>query len=124
MDTLESVCQGGTPVNDEIRRQLLDRLISATCLTLQEMAGVEATVRGVCRMPPPEAPQGHISVVLGLNSNTDFLLVLSFPEHTASALARRVLGHVVDNPDDGMVRDCLAEIANVIGGQAKALLAE
>lgn len=111
-------------MDNEIRRQLLEPIIAATRATLAEMAGIDATVRDILRTPSNETSAGHISVVLGLNTNTDVLLVLSFPEPTASALARRVLKDIVDKPDDGMVRDCLAEIANVIGGQAKTLLAE
>ena len=52
------------------------------------------------------------------------MLVLSFPAQTAAALAGRVLAEVTPAPDDDLVRDCMGELANVIAGQAKTLLAE
>ena len=52
------------------------------------------------------------------------VLVLSFPAQTAAALAGRVLAEVAQAPDDDLVRDCMGELANVIAGQAKTLLAE
>jgi chemotaxis protein CheX len=49
---------------------------------------------------------------------------LSFARPTVTAIARRVLVEVADAPKDELVPDCMGEIANVVAGQAKALLAE
>src|SRR5271169_6203946 len=67
---------------------------------------------------------GDISAVLGLIAEVGELLVLSFPAKTAAALAGRVLAEVTQAPDDELIRDCMGELANVIAGQAKTLLAE
>src|SRR5262249_27710623 len=54
---------------------------------------------------------------------TEGLLVLSFPDRTAAAIAERVLADLNQEINESLVRDCMGEIANVIAGQAKALLA-
>jgi CheY-specific phosphatase CheX len=51
-------------------------------------------------------------------------LVLSFPQTTAAALARRILAGVTTEVDESLIRDCVGEIASVVTGQAKALIAE
>jgi CheY-specific phosphatase CheX len=46
-----------------------------------------------------------------------------FPAVTATALAARVLCDAAIEPDADLARVCLGEIANIVAGQAKALLA-
>jgi len=106
----------------EIRDKLLEPLISATCAALGEMASTELVVQAVCQTKLDQ-PLGDIAVVLGLTSATEGSLILSFPERTAAALAGRILAGVTEELDESMIRDCMGEIANVIAGQAKALLA-
>jgi chemotaxis protein CheX len=61
--------------------------------------------------------------VLQLTPAIDGSLVLSFPERTAAFLARQMLAGVTAEVDNQLIRDCVAEIGNVVAGQAKALLA-
>ena len=68
------------------------------------------------------APLGDIAAVLTLTSAPG-AMVLGFPEQTASALAGRILSGVTAVIDGQLIRDCVGEIANVIVGQAKAMLA-
>ena len=108
---------------DEIRENLGEPFITATCAALGEMAGVEVGVRDVHR----EALDGSvddIAVVVDLTSARQGRMALIFPRHTAAALARRVLTGLAEELDEAMIRDCLGEIANVVAGQAKALLAD
>ncbi len=121
MDILD--CPDAQPVSPEVREQLLEPFVSATNLTLTELAQIEPVVRSTYRMTPPRT-LGDISAVLGLTAESGELLVLSFPARTAAALAGRVLAEVTQAPDDELVRDCMGELANVIAGQAKTLLAE
>jgi chemotaxis protein CheX len=86
------------------------------------MAGAEVMVRAVSRTRPC-VTAGNISAVLELKGEVVKLLVLSFPEATAAALAVRMLAGVTETPDDSLIRDCVGEMANVIAGQAKAMLA-
>jgi chemotaxis protein CheX len=51
-------------------------------------------------------------------------MVLGFDRPTAQALAERVLAGLPEAKDAAMQYDCLGEVANVVAGQAKALLAE
>jgi chemotaxis protein CheX len=102
--------------------EVLQPFISAASVTLHEMAGVE-TIGRSARQSLDEL-QDDISAVVRIISATAGSLILTFPYRTASAIARRVLDGVATEPDDGMIRDCMGEIANVVAGQAKAMLAE
>jgi chemotaxis protein CheX len=121
LETLES--PDAQPVSPEVREQLLEPFISAACMTLAELAQTELAVRSVYRTATPRT-FGDISAVLGLTAEAGEVLVLSFPAPTATALAGRILAEVTPAPDDDLVRDCMGEVANVIAGQAKTLLAE
>jgi chemotaxis protein CheX len=90
------------------------------------MANTEVAVATVYRQASTDADRlgSDISVVLGLPSPREGSLILSFPKTTASALAAKILAGVTDVPEKSLVRDCVGEIANVVAGQAKALLAE
>jgi len=118
----EIAAEGAQPVSAEIRDRLLEPFITATRAALGEMANTEVVVRTVCRNPGPHA-LSDISVVLRLTSATEGTLVLTFPEQTAAALARRILAGVSAEVDEQLIRDCVGEIGNVVAGQAKALLA-
>jgi chemotaxis protein CheX len=108
-------------IDPELREALLEPFIQATCLTLREMANVEAAPRASQRTSACRTC-GDISAVLPLTSRAQSALVLSFPQQTAAHLAGRILAEVTPDVDAAMVRDCAGELANVIGGQAKALL--
>jgi CheY-specific phosphatase CheX len=100
---------------------LIEPFTTAVVTTLREMAGVEALVRDTGPADGGEGP-ADVSVALRLNADAERWVVLSFPPGTAAALARRVLADIGDEPDGGMIRDCVGELLNVIAGQAKALL--
>ncbi len=121
MDILE--LPEAEPVPPEVRELLVEPFIAAASLTLTELAQTEPVVRSTYRTAHPRT-LGDVSAVLGLMPEAGELLVLSFPAPTAAALAGRVLAEVTPAPDDELVRDCLGELANVIAGQAKTLLAE
>lgn len=110
------------PVFAEIREHLLEPFTDATKITLQEMAGVAVTVHSVYQKSKYKM-FGDISAVIGLVSPREGSLVLSFPEATANMVVQRILAGIADAPDSDMIRDCVGEIANVIAGQAKGILA-
>jgi CheY-specific phosphatase CheX len=114
------------PVPGDLRQSLLEPFIAATCAALGEMANTEVAVAAVYRQASTDMDRlgSDISVVLGLPSPREGSLILSFPKTTASALGAKILAGVTDAPDEALVRDCVREIANVVAGQAKALLAE
>jgi chemotaxis protein CheX len=45
------------------------------------------------------------------------------PQRTAAGLAGRILAGVTQEVDENLIRDCVGEIANVVAGQTKAMLA-
>lgn len=101
--------------------ELIGPFAEAVAVTLREMAGVESVLREFAPVAEPGGFAG-VSAVLRLSNAGPGYLVLSLPLATAASLARRVLGEVADEPDETMVRDCAGELANVIAGQAKAML--
>src|SRR5262249_21629264 len=86
------------------------------------MAGREAVVQGVCRNALP-ATLGDVSAVLPLTPGIVGPLVVGFPAQTAAAFAARMLDGEGGTVAADVVADCMGEVANVIAGQAKALLA-
>jgi chemotaxis protein CheX len=121
LDILES--GDAQPVAPEAREELLEPFIAAASMTLGELAQIELAVRTVYQTAQPRT-LGDLSAVLGLTAEGGEVLVLSFPAPTAAALAGRILAAVTQAPDDDLVGDCIGEVANVIAGQAKTLLAE
>jgi chemotaxis protein CheX len=110
------------PVAEEIRDNLREAFVAAVCAALSEMAGVEVVVREVFPKAPDD-PSAGISAVLEFQSALTGPLILTFPEPTASTLASRILTGVTGEVDASLIRDCVGEIANVVAGQAKAMLA-
>jgi CheY-specific phosphatase CheX len=95
--------------------------VAAVLMTLREMAGVEAMAQEMSRATGPDG-FGDLSAVLRLSGIGEGYLILSFPNQTARLLAVRVLNGAAPL-DDELIRDCAGEVANVVTGQAKALLA-
>jgi CheY-specific phosphatase CheX len=101
--------------------QILESFATATRDTLSAMAQID-----VVQQPFTEthfAETSAIAVHLPLRGTLSGMLVLRVPSRTASALAVRILGDIATGPtlDDTLIRDCIGEVANVVGGQTKAL---
>jgi chemotaxis protein CheX len=111
------------PVRGEIRDKLLEPFITAAGTALREMTGVEVLVQTVYQKTLPHA-LGDLAAVIHLGSANEGSLVLGFPQWTAAALAGRILTGATEEVDENLIRDCVGEIANVVAGQAKALLAD
>ena len=118
----EIVAEGEQPVSAEIREKLVEPFITATRTALGEMANTEVVVRAVFQNSSPPVLR-DISIAIRLTAATEAWLVLSFPERTAVILSSRILSGVTANVDHQLLGDCVAEIGNVVAGQAKALLA-
>ena len=123
MDRSEIAVAGAQPVAGEIREQLLEPFRAAVCTALGEMAGTEVVLQAMYQQTLGQT-LGDIAAVVEIKSAAEGLLLLSFPRQTATALARRILAGVTVDVDEDLIRDCVAEIANVVAGQAKAMLAE
>jgi chemotaxis protein CheX len=122
LDDLESADPDTPPAFVERQEQPLASFIGATIVAFTEMAITDVAVQDVYRVPA-DALDADISAVLTLSSMMKGTLVLGFPKRTATAVAERVLADANVEITDSLVRDCVAEIANVIAGQAKTLLA-
>jgi len=109
-------------IDPEIRLHLVEPFIAAATAALSEMATTEVIVRNV-QLQTTVAPLSDFSAAVEITATTIGLLVLTFPKQTAAALAARILAGTAQTPDDNLIRDCVGEMANVIAGQAKAMLA-
>jgi len=118
----EIVAEGERPVSAEIREKLVEPFITATRTALGAMANTEVGVRSVCQISSLPA-LSDISIAIRLTAATEGWLVLSFPERTAAILSSRILTGVTADVDQQLLGDCIAEIGNVVAGQAKTLLA-
>ena len=110
------------PLIGEIRELLVEPFIEATRTALRETAGTELDVRAVFQRSMYR-PSGNYAAAVDLTSAAVARLVLDFPERTAAGLASRILAGVNQEPDENLIRDCAGEMANVVAGQAKAMLA-
>jgi chemotaxis protein CheX len=105
----------------DTRNEFVEAFVAAVPFALREMASVEAIARDAHRAT--DAKFADLSAVIRLHAlHGDGQLVLSLPQQTATALAQRILAEVADGIADDLVRDCMGEVANVVAGQAKALL--
>ena len=122
MDKTHQLANGAVDVDAEIRRDLIEPFIAAATAALGEMAGVEVAVQSVSRRSTPSSI-GDIFAVVEILAPPSGYLVVSLPLSTATGFAGRILAGVAKDLDAGLIRDCMGEVANVICGQAKAMLA-
>src|SRR5262245_45587149 len=96
--------------------------IEAVTGSIGEMTHIEPVIREVHRTEFDNTLGDVWALVGDLPSSPD-CLALSLPMKTARGMAERVFADVREPIDDGMVLDCIGELANVLAGQAKSLLA-
>jgi chemotaxis protein CheX len=107
----------------EIPDDLVDAFAAAVPFALKEMADVEPVVRESEHERNVDEGSADMSACVRLTTAAGvWRLILSFPERTAAALARRILVETDVEVSPEMIRDCIGEVANVLAGQAKALL--
>ena len=121
MNRIEAGNQATKAVAADVRGQLVEPWLEATRAALGEMAGTEVSVKAIYKAPGQDK-LGELNAVVPITSSSLRALILSFPHHTATGLARRILPEP-ENVDETLVQDCVGELANVVSGQAKALLA-
>jgi CheY-specific phosphatase CheX len=102
--------------------ELVEAFAAGVPLALREMAGVEAVVRVARPAAAADTIAGLSATIRLTAAGGEGRLILAFPEPTAAELARRILAGTVDEPAADMIGDCMGEVANVVAGQAKALL--
>jgi chemotaxis protein CheX len=122
----------------EVPEGLLKPFVAAAQLAFEQLAGLSLEVRDTYQQPDC-CTSGDVSAVIGLTAPDltppDFskpdlsganhgALVLTLREAVANAAARRVLADLDDNPDEELVSDCVGELANIIAGQARGMLAD
>jgi chemotaxis protein CheX len=105
----------------ETARELSEAFAVAVPPALREMAGVEAFA-SKSRRTAGDALADLSATVRLTTATGDWRLIMTFPPPTAAELARRILAETTDPVTPDMIADCMGEVANVVAGQAKALL--
>lgn len=112
------------PILETLRSELLGPFIEATVSVMQDMAGTRPRVHSVYRKQGYRI-FGDYSAILPIESaNGEGTLVMSFPLESSRAISERMLSHLGPLVTDDMVQSCLAELTNIIVGQAKGRLSD
>lgn len=96
--------------------------ISATIKVLSTMAGI-TPVAGMPFVKADVAALGDVSAIVGIVGAKRGSIAVTFPRSTAMAVMKGMLG---DDIHDVLqdAKDAVGEVANMISGQARAMLAE
>ncbi|MCX7934150.1 MAG: chemotaxis protein CheX [Planctomycetota bacterium] len=97
--------------------------IAATCNLFRTMCGLEVKRKNLY-LKSDYKMFGDISGVMGLSGQANGSVVISLPKALACAMVAKMLGEAAAPDINDSVRDGVAEIINMIAGQAKAALAE
>ncbi|HEX3152762.1 MAG TPA: chemotaxis protein CheX [Gemmataceae bacterium] len=100
--------------------ELVGAFTAAVPFALRELAGVEAI--DLATGPASRAEPVELCATIRLDTSVGpWRMILCLSDATAAELARRILADaVVSTPE--LIQDCMGEVANVVAGQAKALL--
>lgn len=105
-----------------MKAEVLNPFIQATLEVFRAMTQMEPR-RGTPRLKGREDVSYDVSGVVGLTGNVQGFVVLSFRQSAALYVVSAFLGEEVQALDDG-VRDAVGELANMVAGGAKRVLAE
>lgn len=100
--------------------ELIEAFTAAVPFALRELAGVEAVARDA-GPAAGRAPADLGATIRLATGGGQWRMTFCLPAAAAGELARRILAGATELTP-GLVRDCTGEVANVIAGQAKALL--
>jgi CheY-specific phosphatase CheX len=150
LDIFESALEDGQPIVEEFH--FLEPFIEATRAALAGMADIQVNIQRMVRKTMNRALGDVVAVirltkrreagvegigsreiaglihpragVAGSSLSDPSLMIIGFPNRTAAALGGRILTGIANEVHENLIRDCMGEIANVVAGQSKALLAE
>ena len=99
--------------------QLINPFIESAMNVFQTAVNLKPVRTGLHLKDPASCSLGDISAILGFAGDLVGNLVLSFPEAVAKDVVSRMIGEMPDW-DSPFLREGVAEIANMIVGNAKA----
>lgn len=102
--------------------ELINHFVTATASVFRTMLGAEVN-RGNLSVKEGSNPPHEVSGVIGLTGDTAGTMLLSLGRDTAISVCEAMLGSRPESLD-GDVVDAVGEVANMIAGNAKALLAD
>lgn len=102
--------------------EIAKHFVKATTTILATMAGITAKP-GAPFVKKDYVAQGDISAIIGVTGPKNGTISVTFPDASAEALVRAMLGDAVEDIRQDM-QDAVGELANMISGQARASIAE
>ena len=102
--------------------QLLNPFLVATLECMSVMAGLKPERRRLFLKTSP-VMHGDIAGVIGMAKGVTGSCVVSFPEPLARRIVAALLGDEPGNLSKDVIQDGIGEIANMVGGGAKRMLA-
>jgi CheY-specific phosphatase CheX len=106
-------------VDPALREQLLEPFIAGAQLTFNELFATDVMVETIYHLPVGQT-LGAFSAAVDLRG-PGITFVLTFTAEAAYKVAGQLLAEAASPPDEQLMCDCLAEMANIISGQAKTL---
>ncbi len=98
----------------------INPFVEAVNVVFETMLGLKPQ-RKTLKVNPSEANTQQVTSIIGISGKVHGVVALRFPPETALALAGRLLGSEVTEVNDEVV-DAVAELANMVAGNAKAKL--
>jgi chemotaxis protein CheX len=122
LEVLENRCDL-EPIMEGLREQLLGPFLESARYTLKEMLDVDTAVHQVYRKQGYRI-FGDYSSVIGLTAATQGIMVLSLPRESAHELGGRMVAPLGVEATEELIQGTVAEIANIVVGRAKGMLAD
>lgn len=105
-----------------MKAEILNPFIAATLDALRTMAGVDPR-RGALRVKGAKDQSFDVSGVVGITGQVKGFVVLSFHENAALQVVSGFIGEEVTKVDEQVI-DAVGELANMVAGGAKRVLAD
>jgi CheY-specific phosphatase CheX len=106
-----------------LRAEHVNAFVVPTLDVLKRMGKIEASIQEIGRRKELETSH-PLSIVVGFTGDLKGTFILRFPEHTACAISAGMVGGEQPMELDTVCQEALAELTNVIVGNACGQLAE
>ncbi len=105
-----------------LKAGLVNPFVESAYKFLRDEVHMEVT-RGQLRLESSKATEGEINVALGVTGDAEGIVIYSMSEKVAKAIASALIGDAVPVFDE-LAESSIAEMGNIITGQAAAGLEE
>ncbi len=114
--TVAEAAQAAAEVGEKARVELIAPFVEAAARVIQQDCGERVTRGQLHRVRSPQT-SNEVSVLIAITGGVAGLVIYSMSEQTAKEFASRMIGEPV-REFDAMPQSAIAELANMITGQA------